>query len=188
MLVASLKHKIFKMIIDGILTLPLVLPPTVAGFFLLWLFGTEGPFGRFFIEFFGVKVVFSPTAAVLAASVIAFPLMYRAARGAIEQTDPVYAAAARTLGMSERRIWSRVILPQAAPGIAGGAILAFARALGEFGATAMVAGNIAGRTRTVPLAIYSETAAGNFDAALNYVIIIMIISFIIVAMLNYFSK
>lgn len=183
MLVSRLKNPA-RLIIDSVLTLPLVLPPTVAGFFLLALFGVEGPLGRFFLHFFAVKIVFSWGATVIAAAFIAFPLMYRAARGALEQVDPVYTAAARTLGMREGRIWRRVVLPQAAPGIAGGAALAFARGLGEFGATAMIAGNIAGRTRTAPLAIYAETAAGNFDTARDYVLVIILFCFIIVALLN----
>jgi molybdate transport system permease protein len=183
-LTAKIKNNYLKMTLDGIFTLPLVLPPTVAGFFLLWIFGIEGPIGAFFLEYFAVKIAFSWGATVLAAVVISFPLMYRAARGALEQIDPVYADAARTLGMSEWRILLRVILPQAMPGIAGGSVLAFARGLGEFGATAMIAGNIAHKTRTLPLAIYSEVAAGNFDTALRYVIIIMIFSFFIVALIN----
>ena len=185
--VAQIANKYIKMILDGILTLPLVLPPTVAGFFLLLIFGIEGPVGRFFLEWFAVKIAFSWGATVLAAVVISFPLMYRSARGAIEQIDSVYINAARTLGMSEAQIWLQVIFPQALPGIAGGAVLAFARGLGEFGATAMIAGNIAGKTRTLPLAIYSEVAAGNFEIAFNYVIIIVLFSFIVVALLNWFA-
>ncbi|MDR2481700.1 MAG: molybdate ABC transporter permease subunit [Spirochaetaceae bacterium] len=185
-LITDVKNNHIKKLADGIFALPLVLPPTVAGFFLLLIFGVEGPVGKPLLEFFAVKIVFSWEATVLAAVTISFPLMYRSARGAFEQIDPVFAYAARTLGMSEQRIWLRVILPQAMPGIAGGGVLAFARGLGEFGATAMIAGNIAQKTRTLPLAIYSETAAGNLDTALNYVVIITLVCFIIVTVINYF--
>ncbi|MDR0663758.1 MAG: molybdate ABC transporter permease subunit [Spirochaetaceae bacterium] len=185
--VAGIRNRFLKMALDGVLTLPLVLPPTVAGFFLLFIFGLRGPIGRFFVYFFGVKIAFSWGATVLAAAVISFPLMYRSARGALEQVEPELVYAARTLGMSELRIFWRVSLPAALPGISGGAVLAFARGLGEFGATAMIAGNIAGRTRTLPLAIYSETAAGNMDAAGSYVLVITLFSFIVVALLNYFA-
>jgi molybdate transport system permease protein len=186
-IVADIKNRYLKMCLDGFLTLPLVLPPTVAGFFLLFIFGVEGPVGKFFLTFFAVKIAFSWGATVIAAVVISFPLMYRSARGALEQIDPVLIYAARTLGMSEARIFFTVRLPVALPGIAGGGVLAFARGLGEFGATAMIAGNIAGRTRTIPLAVYSEVSGGNWDAAAQYVIVIVLFSFIVVACINYFS-
>lgn len=185
--VAGLRSRFWKMALDGVLTLPLVLPPTVAGFFLLYVFGVRGPAGRFFLHFFSVKIAFSWGATVLAASLISFPLMYRSARGALEQVESELLYAARTLGMGEAAVFWRVALPTAMPGIAGGAVVAFARGLGEFGATAMIAGNIAGRTRTLPLAIYSETAAGNMDAAGRYVLIIVLFSFIVVALMNYFG-
>jgi molybdate transport system permease protein len=185
--VAGIRNRFWKMALDGILTLPLVLPPTVAGFFLLYIFGLRGPIGIFFIRFFSIKIAFSWGATVLAALVISFPLMYRSARGALEQVEPELIYAARTLGISEARIFWKIRLPCAMPGVAGGAVLAFARGLGEFGATAMIAGNIAGRTRTLPLAIYSETAAGNMDMAGRYVLIIVLFSFIIVALMNYFT-
>ena len=185
--VAGIRRREWKMILDGILTLPLVLPPTVAGFFLLYIFGVRGPVGKFFLDFFSVRIAFSWFATVLAAAAISFPLMYRSARGALEQLDPNLIYAARTLGMSEWAIFFKVSLPTALPGIASGAILAFARGLGEFGATAMIAGNIAGKTRTLPLAIYSEVAAGNMESAYGYVLIILLISFIIVALMNFFT-
>jgi molybdate transport system permease protein len=185
--VSGLKTRPLKIIVDAVLTLPLVLPPTVAGFFLLAIFGARGPAGRFFLHFFSYSIAFSRSAAVLAAVVISFPLMYRSALGALEQVDPTLAPAGRTLGMSEAAIFLRVTLPAAAPGIVSGAILAFARALGEFGATAMIAGNIAGKTRTMPLAIYSAAASGDMDIAGRYVLIIVLFSFIAVALINYFS-
>jgi molybdate transport system permease protein len=175
------------MILDGILTLPLVLPPTVAGFFLLYIFGARGPVGKFFLDFFAVKIAFSWGATVLAAAAISFPLMYRSARGALEQVDPNLIYAGRTLGLSEWTIFLKVSLPTALPGVASGGVLAFARGLGEFGATAMIAGNIAGKTRTLPLAIYSAVAAGDMDTAYNYVLVIVIFSFLVVALMNYFT-
>ena len=134
------------MILDGLFTLPLVLPPTVAGFFLLYIFGIRRPVGKFLLDYFAVKIAFSWEATVLAAVLISFPLMYRAARGAFEQVDPDLLAAGRTLGMSEWNIFWKVQFPVARPGIVSGAVLAFARGLGEFGATAMIAGNISGKT------------------------------------------
>lgn len=185
--IVNMKNEKLKMILDGILTLPLVLPPTVIGFFLLMIFGVNRPVGKFLLEFLGVKIVFSWYATVIASVVIAFPLMYRSARGAFEQVDKNLIMAARTLRMSERKIFWKVIMPMALPGVASGGILAFARGLGEFGATAMIAGNIANKTRTLPLAIYSEVAAGNMDSAMNYVLIVTIISFVIVILTNYFT-
>ncbi|MDR0622912.1 MAG: molybdate ABC transporter permease subunit, partial [Treponema sp.] len=176
------------MILDGVLTLPLVLPPTVAGFFLLYIFGVRGPVGKFFLDFFSLRIAFSWGATVLASTAIAFPLMYRAARGALEQVDPNLIYAARTLGMSEGAIFWKVSLPTALPGVASGAVLAFARGLGEFGATAMIAGNIAGRTRTLPLAIYSSVASADMDTASGYVLIILLVSFIVVALMNWFTS
>ena len=160
------------------------LPPTVAGFFLLYLFGAKRPAGIFLEKVFHYKIVFSWQATVLAAVVISFPLMYRSARGAIEQVDANLIYAGRTLGMSERTIFWKIILPQARPGILSGGVLAFTRGLGEFGATAMIAGNIAGKTRTLPLAIYSEVAAGDMDTAGKYVLIIVAFSLLIVAGMN----
>lgn len=181
----SLKNETLKVICDGILTLPLVLPPTVAGFFLLYLFGVKRPIGQFFIEYFSVKIAFSWIATVLAAVTMSFPLMYRSARGAFEQVDQNLVAAARTLGMSEWAVFWKVLFANATPGILSGGVLAFARGLGEFGATAMIAGNIAGKTRTLPMAVYSEVAAGNMDAAYSYVAIIVVIAFISVVLMNW---
>ena len=124
-------------------------------------------------------------ATVLAAVTMSFPLMYRSARGAFEQVDRNLVAAARTLGMSEWAIFRKVLFANATPGILSGGVLAFARGLGEFGATAMIAGNIAGKTRTLPMAVYSEVAAGNMDAAYSYVAIIVVIAFISVVLMNW---
>lgn len=182
--VVSLKSPRLRDWLDGILTLPLVLPPTVAGFFLLYLFGVKRPLGRLLMALFQWKIVFTWEATVLAAVLISFPLMYRSARGAFEQVDQNVIHAARTLGIPERKIFWRILLPMAKPGILSGGVLAFARGLGEFGATAMIAGNIAGKTRTLPLAIYSEVAAGDMAGAGRYVAIIAAVSLLIVAGLN----
>ena len=176
-----------KSIIDGILTLPLVLPPTVAGFFLLLIFSLRRPFGRFLFEEFDIKMVQTWPGCVVAAFVIAFPLMYRNARAAFEQVDVTMIHAGRTLGLSERKIFWKIIVPIAAPGLASGTVLAFARAIGEYGATAMLAGNIVGKTRTVSVAIASEVASGNWDKAGFWVCVIVILSFLIVAVINYIS-
>ena len=173
-----------RAVLDGILTMPLVLPPTVAGFCLLLLFSLKRPFGSFLLDNFDIKVVQTWTGCVIAASVIAFPLMYRNARAAFEQVDVNLIYAGRTLGMSESRIFWKVIIPAAGPGIASGTVLAFARAIGEYGATSMLAGNILGKTRTVSVAIASETAAGNYDMAGFWVVVIILISFLVVAAIN----
>ena len=176
-----------KILVDGIFTLPMVLPPTVAGFFLLVIFGNNRVVGRFFNDAFGIQIAFSWLATVLAAGVISFPLMYRSARGALMQVDKGIMEAGRSLGMTEWRIFWRLHLPNALPGIIAGGLLAFARGLGEFGATAMLAGNIAGKTRTLPLAVYSAVAAGDFDSASVYVSIIVAICMAVVIGLNYYQ-
>ena len=178
------KSEAAKIFWDGIFTMPLVLPPTVAGFFLLVFFGSYGPVEKLFEDYLGIRIAFSWGATILAAVVMSFPLMYRSARGALEQIDDDLIFAARTLGMSEWCIFFKVMIPNALPGIISGGVLAFARGLGEFGATAMIAGNIPGRTRTLPLAVYSEVAAGNMDAAYQYVLVIVVICFAIVAAMN----
>ena len=185
--VERLPSESFKIFVDGIFTLPMVLPPTVAGFFLLVVFGNNRIVGRFFIENFGIQIAFNWIATVLAAGVISFPLMYRSARGALVQVDKGIMEAGRSLGMTEWRIFWRLHLPNALPGIIAGGLLAFARGLGEFGATAMLAGNIAGKTRTLPLAVYSAVAAGDFDSAWVYVLIIVTICLAVVIGLNYYQ-
>ena len=140
--------------------------------------------GQFFLDFFSVKIAFSWGAAVIAAVTMSFPLMYRSARGAFEQVNPDLVAAARTLGMGEWTIFRKVLLANAVPGVVSGGVLAFARGLGEFGATAMIAGNIAGKTRTLPMAVYSEVAAGNMDSAFAYVAVIVAIAFLSILVMN----
>ncbi len=154
-------------LVDGVCLLPLVLPPTVVGFFLLLLFGRNGPLGKLLLRL-GATVVFSWPATVIAASVVAFPLMYLTARAALEQVDSRFLEAARTLGASEWRVFSAVALPLAWPGVLAGTILSFARALGEFGATLMLAGNIPGKTATIPIAIYFAVEADDVQRAVAW--------------------
>lgn len=180
-------NRVMSWVLDGIFTLPLVLPPTVAGFFLLLLFSLRRPFGSFLYVHFDIKFVQTWAGCVIAACVIAFPLMYRNARAAFEQVDCTMIYAGRTLGMSEWRIFWKVIFPLAGPGIASGTILAFARAIGEYGATSMLAGNILGKTRTIAVGIASEVAAGNYGTAGFWVAVIMLLSFVIVFFMNVFA-
>ena len=180
------ENELSKIFVDGILSLPLVLPPTVTGFFLLYVFGNNRAVGQFFNQQFGVQIAFSWVATVLAAAVISFPLMYRSARGAFEQVDVELLQAGRTLGMSEWSIFRKVLLPNALPGIISGGVLAFARGLGEFGATAMIAGNIAGKTRTLPLAVYSSVVSGEMSEAAYYVAIVVVICLAMVVGLNWY--
>ena len=182
--VMKIKNEKLRAAIDSLLILPLVLPPTVVGFILLYIFGTGRPLGAFFLEFFKVRIVFSWWAVVLAAVIMSFPLMYRSARGAFQAVDENIIYAAQTLGISQVRIFWRVLLPCAKEGIISGGVLAFARAIGEFGATAMIAGNIEGRTRTLPIAIYSAVMAGNMEEASKYVFIILILSAVIMIYIN----
>jgi molybdate ABC transporter permease protein len=154
-------------LVDGVFLLPLVLPPTVVGFLLLLLFGRKGPLGKLFLSF-GATIVFSWPATVIAAAVVAFPLMYLTARAALEQVDPTLLQSARTLGATEWRVLREVALPLAWPGVLAGAILSFARALGEFGATLMLAGNIPGRTETIPIAIYFAVEANDMAHAATW--------------------
>lgn len=173
-----------KAFIDGILTLPMVLPPTVAGFFLLLLFSRRRPLGLFLYEYFDIKVVQTWLGCVIAATVIAFPLMYRNARAAFEQIDVNLVYAGRTLGMSEIQIFWRVVLPTAGPGIASGTILTFARALGEYGATSMLAGNIPGKTGTISQKIAMVIQDGDYVTAGVWVTIVILIAFMAVVLMN----
>lgn len=176
-----------KAVWDGLLTLPMVLPPTVAGFFLLLLFSKRRPLGMFLFENFDIKIVQTWAGCIIAATVIAFPLMYRNARAAFEQVDVNLIYAARTLGMSEIKIFWRVVVPAARPGIASGTILTFARALGEYGATSMLAGNIPGKTGTISQKIAMVMQDGDYATAGVWVAIIILIAFLIVFFMNLVS-
>lgn len=176
-----------KAAVDGILTMPLVLPPTVAGFFLLLLFSRRRPLGMFLFDEFGIKVVQTWLGCVIAATVIAFPLMYRNARAAFEQIDVNLVYAGRTLGMSETQIFWKVVVPTAGPGIASGTILTFARALGEYGATSMLAGNIPHKTATISQRIAMVIQDGDYATAGVWVVIIVAIAFGIVFFMNMIS-
>lgn len=173
-------------LVDGIFLLPLVLPPTVVGFFLLLLFGRNGPLGKLLLHV-GATVVFSWPATVIAAAVVSFPLMYLTARAALEQVDLGYLEAARTLGASEWRLFREVALPLAWPGVLAGTILSFARALGEFGATLMLAGNIPGRTATIPIAIYFAVEADDIRRAMAWCLIDVVISLALLGGLYYWA-
>lgn len=174
-------------ILDGIFILPLVLPPTVVGFLLLLLVGRNGPVGKI-LQHFNTNIIFSWSATVIAAVVVSFPMMYKTSKGAFEQIDRNIIYAARTLGVPEWKIFLKVSIPLAWPGIVAGGILAFARALGEFGATIMLAGNIPGRTQTIPLAIYFAVAGGKENLAYVWVALIIAISFIIIFLMNYWLE
>lgn len=176
-----------KAIIDGILTLPMVLPPTVAGFFLLLIFSRRRPFGIFLFENFGIKVVQTWLGCIIAATVISFPLMYRNARAAMEQIDVNLIYAGRTLGMSDTEIFWKVVIPTAGPGIASGTILTFARALGEYGATSMLAGNIPGKTGTISQKIAMVIQDGDYMTAGVWVVVVMVIAFLVIFLMNLIS-
>lgn len=168
---------------DGILTLPLVLPPTVIGFILLMIFGKNSPLGQALLQL-GIRVVFSWSGAVIAAIVVSFPLMYRTTKAAFEQMDQNLIDAGRTMGLSERYIFWQIRVPVSLPGIGAGMVLAFARAIGEFGATLMIAGNIPSKTQTVPLIIYTATAAGDMRLAMQWVAVIVAISLFSIGGMN----
>ena len=173
-----------RAVLDGILTLPLVLPPTVAGFFLLLIFSLKRPFGSFLLDNFDIKIVQTWKGCVIAAAVIAFPLMYRNARAAFEQIDVNLIHAARTLGMPEYKIFWKVAVPSAGPGLVAGTILTFARALGEYGATSMLAGNIPGKTGTISQRIAMVIQDGDYMTAGIWVVIIMLVAFVLIFLMN----
>lgn len=177
-----------KAMVDGILTLPMVLPPTVMGYMLLLFFSLRRPVGSFLYDNYNIKIVQTWAGCVIAAAVVSFPLMYRSARGAFEQVEMNVIYAAQTLGMSNRKIFWKIIIPSAKPGIVSGAILTFARALGEYGATSMLAGNITGKTSTISQVIAMVMKDGDYLKAGIWVIVIMIFAFFIVAVMNILSE
>jgi molybdate transport system permease protein len=184
--VLKLPHKV-KAVVDSILTLPMILAPTVVGFFLLLLFSLRRPLGAWMYETLNIKVVQTWLGCVIAACVISFPLMYRNARAAFEQVDPNLIYAARTLGMRESRIFWRVVLPAAGPGITSGTVLTFARALGEYGATSMLAGNIAGKTGTISQRIAYVIKDGDYLTAGIWCLIMLVIAFVVLTVMNLVS-
>lgn len=173
----------FHGLIDGLFTLPMVLPPTVVGFFLILILGKNSVIGQA-LSWLGISILFSWPATVISAAVVSFPLMYRTSLGALEQVDRNLVYAARTLGMSELKIFWKVMVPIARPGIVAGGILAFARALGEFGATIMIAGNIPGRTQTISTAIYTAVQSGDDSAAYQWSAVVIAMSFAGMILLN----
>lgn len=176
-----------RAIADGILTLPMVMAPTVCGFFLLLLFSLRRPVGSFLYTELNIKVVQTWLGCIVAASVISFPLMYRNARAAFEQVDPDLVYAARTLGMSEAKLFWKVVLPAAGPGVASGTVLTFARALGEFGATSMLAGNIAGKTGTISQKIANVIKDGDYLTAGVWSLIMLILALVIMIVIHALS-
>ena len=165
-------------LVDSLLTLPLVMPPTVLGYYLLVLLGRRGVIGAW-LDKFDIQLVFTWQGAVIASAVVAFPLVLKSARTAFETVDPQFERAARTLGVSEAAVFFRVTLPLAARGILAGALLAFARALGEFGATLMIAGNLPGRTQTLSVAVYAAVQAGD-DSTANILVIVTSVTCVVI--------
>lgn len=176
--------RLIKGVLDGILTLPLVLPPTVIGFFLLKIIGPLGPVGSRVLEVFGFKLTMTWYSAVFATTIISFPLIYRTARGAFESFDSTLLYSGQTLGLSNTFLFWRVVMPNCKQGILAGAVLSFARALGEFGATTMVSGYIPGRTAIISTTVYQLWREGNDALAYKWVFINLIISFIVLVMVN----
>jgi molybdate transport system permease protein len=174
-------------LVDALITLPLVLPPTVLGYYLLVLLGTRSPFGAFLHQRFGIRLTFTVTAAVIAATIHALPLVTKSLRAAFESVDQELEAVARTLGLDGRRIFFRVTLPLARRGVLAATALAFARALGDFGITIMIAGNIPGKTQTASVAIYDAVQAGRDNEALTLAVIVSLIAVIMLYLVNRFG-
>ena len=181
------KLKRGKTLVDAVIMLPMVLPPTVVGFFLLLLLGKRSPIGKFLLQF-DINFVFTWKAAVIAAVVVSLPLMYRTTRGAFEQLDPNIIYAARTLGVSEWKIFWRILLPNAKQGILAGVVLSFTRAMGEFGATIMFAGNVPGKTQTMSTAIYAAVQANDYDLAFTWAVILAAMSLFFIFVMNLFNR
>jgi molybdate transport system permease protein len=170
-----------KTLVETLVSLPLVLPPVVTGLVLLKLFGRRGPLGRWLWESFGIEVVFTWKAVVIALAVMSLPMLVRAARAAMEEVDPLLEQQARTLGAGELRVFFTITLPLARRGVLAGTVLAFARALGEFGATIMIAGNIPGKTTTLSVAIYNLVQLGQDDRAWMFAAVCAVLAFVSVA-------
>lgn len=177
-----------KELVEALITLPLVLPPVVSGFALLLLIGKNGLIGSFLYHHFAIQLVFTPQAAAIAATVVAFPLMYQSTKTAFQSIDTRLEDVARTLGASEFRVFYSISLPLAWPGVLAGMVLSYARALGEFGATIMIAGNIPGKTQTIPTAIYFAADSNNLETAGIYVLIISFITFSMIYSITIWTK
>ncbi|WP_399685432.1 molybdate ABC transporter permease subunit [Xenophilus sp.] len=168
--------------LDALLLLPMVLPPTVLGYYLIVLVGRNGLIGRWLEQWFGFTLLFTWQGAVLAAAVVSLPLIYKAARAAFEETDSRFAQAARTLGAGEWEVFWRISLPLALRGIGAGLALSFARAMGEFGATLMIAGNLPGRTQTLSVAVYAAVQAGDDRLALTLTLVISVVCVVLLVL------
>ncbi|MBL8179188.1 MAG: molybdate ABC transporter permease subunit [Bryobacterales bacterium] len=176
-----------KELLDALVSLPLVLPPTVLGYYLLVLLGRTSPFGKLYEALTGSPLVFTWQAAVIAALFHSLPLLVKSTRAALESVEPDYARAARSLGASEWRIFHRITLPLVRRSILAAAAIAFARSLGDFGVTIMIAGNIPGRTQTIAVAIYDAVEAGNGDIARTMVLVISAVALLILWAANRLS-
>jgi molybdate transport system permease protein len=170
--------------VDAALVLPMVLPPTVLGYYLIVLVGRNGVIGQWLDRWFGITLLFTWQGAVLAAAVVSLPLIYKAARAAFEETDGRFAQAARTLGAGEWEVFWRISLPLALRGIGAGLALSFARAMGEFGATLMIAGNLPGRTQTLSVAVYAAVQAGDDRLALTLTLVISAVCLVLLVLAN----
>ena len=176
-----------KTFVDAVIMLPMVLPPTVVGFFLLLTLGKRSFIGQFLLQF-DINFVFTWKAAVIAAAVVSLPLMYRTARGAFEQLDQNIICAARTLGVSEWNIFWHILIPNTKQGILAGLVLSFTRAMGEFGATIMFAGNVPGKTQTMSTAIYAAVQANNYDLAFKWAVLLALFSLVFIFAMNSFVR
>ncbi len=177
-----------KEILESIITLPLVLPPSIVGYILLIALGKNSIVGSFLYKTFGVRIIFTWIAAVVASVVVTLPLMYQSIRASFNNIDPVFKNAAETLGAGKMKVFFTILVPLSSTGILSGLILSFCRALGEFGATLFVAGNIPGKTQTIPLAIYFAVESGDTATANKFVLIMVVFSFVVMWALNYLLK
>ncbi len=184
---AVVSMKRLKFLVDTVFSLPLVLPPTVVGFFLLILFGKNTAFGSFLTRI-GIEIVFTWQGAVIAATVVSFPIMYRTMRGAFEQVDRELIDVARLFGCGRLRTIMKVWIPLSWPGVVSGLTLSFARALGEFGATIMIAGNLPGKTRTMSVAVYTAMQSGDRQQAYLWTGVILVMSFAMLLAINYLTE
>lgn len=186
--IITIKNFKYTKLLETIITLPMVLPPSTVGYMLLLLIGVNGFIGSFFYDFFQIRLIFTYFAAVLASVIVTFPIMYQNAKSAFLSRSKKYEIAARIMGASEAKIFFKISLPMGMQKIISGIILTFSRSLGEFGATLMIAGNIPGKTQTLPIALYFASEAGDQATANKLLIFILAFSFSVIFLLNYFSK